>query len=101
MALDGPAMSVMALAIANYLTEFFTVEPIYLRIFSILVVFGFACIHIRSVKVGSTIQALITLVKIIPFVLIIGVGIFFINPDLLLSTQTISSPSALSNQGMS
>lgn len=92
-------MSVMALAIANYLTQFFNVDPMYLRIFSILVVLGFACMHIRSVKVGSTVQALITLIKIIPFILIVGVGIFFINPDLLLSTQPISETSTLATQG--
>ena len=84
---------------ANYLTQFFNVDPLYLRVFSILVVFGFACMHIRSVKVGSTVQALITLIKIIPFILIVGVGIFFINPDLLLSTQPISETSTLATQG--
>lgn len=92
-------MSVMALAIANYLTEFFNVDPFYLRSFSVLVVFAFACMHIRSVKVGSTVQALITLIKVIPFVLIIGFGIFFISPDLLLSSKPISQDCSLAMHG--
>lgn len=90
----------MALAIANYLTQFFNVDPVYLRIVSIIIVFGFACMHIRSVKVGSFVQALITFIKIIPFVLIIGVGAFFINPDLLLSTNPISDNCSLATQGI-
>lgn len=56
--------------------------------------------HIRSVKVGSTVQAAITFIKIVPFVLIIGVGAFFINPDLLLSPETISGANNLPNSGI-
>ena len=83
----------MALAIVNYLHVFFDVNPIYLRIVVIAIIWGFAAMHIRSVKVGATIQALITFIKVIPFVVIIGIGIFFINPDLFLSAQPLTDTS--------
>lgn len=44
--------------------------------------------NIMSVKAGSFIQSLLTVIKIIPFIIVIGIGIFFINPDLLTSTAS-------------
>lgn len=100
MALDAPAISVMALAIVNYLQFFFQVDPLFLRLVAIAIIFAFSFMHIRSVEVGSTVQAAITFIKLIPFVVIIGVGAFFINPDLLLSSQSISNTENLASSGI-
>lgn len=100
LALDAPALSVMSLAIVNYLQFFFEVDPMILRFVAIAIIFGFACMHIRSVKVGSTVQATITFIKIVPFILIIGVGVFFVNPDLLLSPEPISQASNMPSQSL-
>ena len=93
LALDAPGMSLMALAIINYLGHLFPVNPLILKLIVIAIVISFALMHIRSVKRGATFQAVLTFIKIIPFVLIIGVGLFFINPDLLFSTTPIADTS--------
>ena len=94
LALDGVAVSLMSLAIVNYLGSLLPgVNNLVLRIIAMCIVIGFALMHVRSVKVGATIQALITFIKIIPFVVIIGIGVFFIDPSLFLSTQALADAS--------
>lgn len=93
LALDAPAISLMILAISNYLTVFFPWDPLVLRILCVCIVIAFSYLHIRSVEVGGLVQAFITTIKIIPFIVIIGVGIFYINPDLFLCPQHINDTS--------
>lgn len=91
LAIDGPGVAVMALAISNYLSVLLDANVFILRAISIFIVIVFALLHIRSVKVGGLAQALITCIKILPFVIIIGIGIFNLNPDYFLSTDMIES----------
>lgn len=85
--LDAPGVAVMAIAISNYLTVFINCNPIFLRLIGAAIIAFFAYTHIRSVKFGGFIQAFITFLKLIPFLIIVGIGIFFINPDIFLSAN--------------
>lgn len=49
------------------------------------------CMHLRSVEGGGAFQTIITALKILPFALIIGIGLFFLNGDLLLSGARLST----------
>lgn len=89
-ATDPPSISIMALAIANYLAFFVPVGGFLLRIVAVVFVLIFMCLHLRSVEGGGKFQTIITALKIIPFVLIIGIGIFFIKGDLLLSSTPLA-----------
>lgn len=93
-ATDPPSISIMALAIANYLGFFIPVHGIVLRLIATAFVLFFMVMHIRSVEGGGKFQAIITALKIIPFVLIIGIGIFFIKGDLFLSSAPLAGVSA-------
>ncbi|MDO5329371.1 MAG: amino acid permease [Coriobacteriia bacterium] len=91
LAVDPPGLSVMAIAISNYLGVILNFHPAVLRGISILIVIFFMCLHMRSVKIGGIVQAVITVIKLIPFVLIIGIGAFCINPDLFMSTTSVEN----------
>lgn len=93
-ATDPPSISIMALAIANYLGFFIPVHGIFLRLIATAFVLFFMMMHIRSVEGGGKFQAIITALKIIPFVLIIGIGIFFIKGDLFLSSAPLAGAAA-------
>lgn len=93
-ATDPPSISIMALAIANYLGFFIPVDGIVLRLIATGLVIFFMFIHLRSVEGGGMFQVIITALKIIPFVLIIGVGIFFIRDDLFMSSAPLATATA-------
>lgn len=88
-ATDPPSISIMALAIANYMAFFIPVDGIWLRIVAVILVLIFMGVHVRSVEGGGKFQTVITALKIIPFVLIIGIGIFLIKGDLFLSSAPV------------
>lgn len=95
-ATDPPSISIMALAIANYLAFFLPLSNFVLKLIAVLMVLIFMTIHLRSVEGGGKFQAIITTLKIVPFVLIIGVGAFFIRGDLFLSpARLIGAPTGL------
>lgn len=91
LAVDPPSLAVMAIAISNYLGVLLHFPSMILRCVSIVIVLFFVCLHMRSVKTGGLVQAIITVIKLIPFIVIIGLGAFVINPDLFLATETIDN----------
>lgn len=56
-------------------------EPVYRGIFLALVIGGIATINVIGVKESSRFVVTITLFKIIPLLVLIGVGLFFIDAD--------------------
>ena len=88
-ATDPPSISIMALAIANYLAFFMPIHGFYLKLIAVAFVLIFMFIHLRSVEGGGKFQTIITALKIIPFALIIGVGLFNIKGDLFLSSTKL------------
>ena len=93
-ATDPPSISIMALAIANYLAFFIPVHGLILRLVAVGFVLIFMVLHLRSVEGGGKFQTIITALKVIPFVLIIGIGIFFIKGDLFLSSAPLAGVTA-------
>ena len=90
-ATDPPSISIMALAIVNYLAFFLPLHGIVLKLVAVAFVLFFMCMHLRSVEGGGAFQTIITALKILPFALIIGIGLFFLNGDLLLSGARLST----------
>ncbi|RPF47815.1 fructoselysine transporter (APC superfamily) [Hydrogenoanaerobacterium saccharovorans] len=85
-ATDPPSISIMALAIANYLGYFIPVSNLTLRFVAVALVLIFMFVHLRSVEGGGKFQTFITTFKILPFVLIVGIGLFHMNGDLILNS---------------
>ena len=60
----------------------------------------FMCIHLRSVKGGGIINTILTAVKILPFLFIVGFGAFYINQELFLSARPLDTAAATGNLGI-
>lgn len=90
--IEPPSISLMAIALSNYLSYLIPLNPYLLRIIPALCILLFTYLNIRSVEGGCKVQVLLTVIKIIPFVLIIGIGIFFFKPEIFNSgaASTIS-----------
>ena len=84
-ATDPCTCSVMSLAIANYLAFFIPGmnSQLIINIVAIAIILIFTTLHYRSVEAGARFQAFITSLKMLPFFILIGVGLFFIKGELL------------------
>lgn len=88
-ATDPPSISIMALAIVNYLVFFIPIHGLVLRLVAVVFVLIFMGVHIRSVEGGGKFQTIITALKILPFALVIGIGLFNLQGDILLSSASL------------
>lgn len=93
-ATDPPSISIMAIAIANYLGFFIPIDGIWLKIIAVVFVLIFMFLHIRTVEGGGKFQAIITALKILPFILIVGIGLFFIDGELFMSSKPLATAGA-------
>ena len=75
---DPPSISIMALAIVNYLAYFLPMSDLVLKLVATAFVIFFMVMHMRSVEGGGKFQTIITALKVLRFALIICIGIFFI-----------------------
>ena len=91
---DPPSISIMALAIVNYLAYFLPLSGLTLKLAATAFVLFFMFMHLRSVEGGGKFQTVITALKIIPFALIIGIGAFFINGEIFMSSARLSGAEA-------
>lgn len=82
LATDPPSISIMALAISSYLGFFLGWSALALKFVAVALVLIFMVVHLRSVEGGGKFQTFITLFKILPFVLLIGYGLFHLNGGL-------------------
>ncbi|MBT2606212.1 amino acid permease [Peribacillus frigoritolerans] len=81
-ALDPPSISIMALALVSYLATFFPFfSGVAGKLLGIAIILLITSIHYRSVKEGGLFQVIITAIKIIPFLIVIVLGIMYMNPD--------------------
>ncbi len=91
---DPPSISIMALAIVNYLGFFLPMGDFTLKLVATAFVLFFMFMHMRSVEGGGKFQTIITALKVLPFALIIGIGIFFINGEIFMSPTRLSGAEA-------
>ena len=91
---DPPSISIMALAIVNYLAYFLPMSPLVLKLVATAFVLFFMFMHMRSVEGGGKFQTIITALKVLPFALIIGIGIFFIQGENFMSATRLSGAEA-------
>jgi fructoselysine transporter len=85
-ATDPPSISIMAIAITNYLAYFVGFSPLAMKFIAVAFILIFMFMHLRSVEGGGKFQTYITAFKIIMFAILIGVGFFYFSPGLMSST---------------
>lgn len=94
-ATDPPSISIMAIAIANYLAFFTGFGNFAMKLVAVVLVLIFMMIHLRSVEGGGKFQTVITAFKIIPFAILIGIGIFYIKGDMIVTPAVAGAPLGL------
>lgn len=91
-ATDPPSISIMALAIASYMGFFTGFSGLTLKFIAVALVLIFMMLHLRSVEGGGKFQTFITFFKILPFALLIGIGLFFIRGDYISAPAIAGAP---------
>ncbi|MFC7391961.1 amino acid permease [Scopulibacillus cellulosilyticus] len=77
-ALDPPSISIMSLAIVSYISTFFPFFTGFAgKLLGVAIILIITSIHYRSVKEGGLFQVVITAVKIIPFIIVIILGLMY------------------------
>ncbi len=76
-ATDPVGIAIMALAIANYLAFFTGFSAFTVNIVAVIFIIGFTLLHMIKMDAGAKWQNFITAVKIFPFVILIGLGLFY------------------------
>ena len=71
---DAPSLSIMALAIVSNLGFLTPIDPLLGKFIAAGLIIAFMLLHLRSVEGGAAFQTLITIAKIIPFTIVIGLG---------------------------
>lgn len=93
---DPVSLSIMALAISNYINFLVPISPLTGRLIGTVIIILFMLLHIRSVEGGGAFQTIITAAKIIPFVIVIGAGFFYLKGSNLTNPPLLATPSGWS-----
>lgn len=92
---DTTAIAVVALAGAQYLAYLIPMSSLAIKFVAVAAILVFMIIHVMSVEGGSKFQTIITAVKMLPFVLLIGVGFFYMKGDLISTPAIAGAPVGL------
>ncbi len=88
------SIAAIALASANVISPILNLSPLQVKFFAIALILILSGINYYGVKLGSAIQNVFTISKLIPIVLIIGLGIFAGTNSVDLSISPANNPSA-------
>jgi fructoselysine transporter len=89
---DITSVAVVALASAQYIAFLVPMSDLAVKFVAIAMVFVCMILNIISVEGTGKFQAIITAVKMLPFVLLIGVGLFYLKPELVNAAPLPGAP---------
>jgi fructoselysine transporter len=89
---DTTALAVVALAGAQYLSFIIPMAPLAIKLVAVATLLVFMVIHISSVEGGGRFQAVFTAIKMLPFIAMLAVGLFAINPDMVTAAPSVGAP---------
>lgn len=91
-ATDTPSAAIMALSVSSYVGYLTNWTGITLKLIAAALILIFTLFHMRTVEGGGKFQTFITIAKIIPFALLIGVGIFYLRGEYLSAPAVAGAP---------
>jgi fructoselysine transporter len=92
---DTPGISIMALAIAEYIAFFTGIGTLAVKFLAVGLILIFMFVHMTSVERGAKWQTFITAAKVIPFVLLAGIGLFYVRGDLIVEPVIAGAPTGI------
>lgn len=81
LATDPVGIAIMAIAIGNYLSFFTPLSPFMVRVVAVGLIILFTLLHMIKMEAGAKWQNFITSLKIIPFIILIAVGLGYVTKD--------------------
>lgn len=78
-ATDPVGIAIMAIAVGNYLAYFTGWTTMTVRIVSVVLIVLFTALHMIKMDAGAKFQNVITGIKIVPFILLVIVGLFCVS----------------------
>ena len=94
-ATDPPGIAIMALAVANYLAYFTGFSPLVVKLVSVALIVGFTLLHMCRMEAGAKWQTFITAFKVLPFVVLIGMGLFYMRGEYLTIPAQAGMPTGI------
>lgn len=92
---DPPGIAIVALATAQYVAFLVPMSTLAIKLLAVVVILLFMLMHVRSVEGGSKINTILTFVKILPFIIMIGFGMFFLRGEMILTPAAVGAPAGL------
>lgn len=92
---DPAAVAIVALASVQYMSYLIPMSALTIKLAACAIIVVLMLLHIRTVEGGGKFQAAITAVKILPFILMIGIGLFNLRGDLLFAPAAAGAPVGL------
>ncbi|MDR2008855.1 MAG: amino acid permease [Bacteroidales bacterium] len=89
---DTSAIAIVALSAVQYFGWLVPLSPLAIRIIAIVVILAFMYLHVTSVEGAGKFQTIATIIKMVPFLLIIGIGIFYIRGDYISAPVIAGAP---------
>lgn len=89
---DPPAIAILSLAAMQYVAFLVPMGAFTVKICAVIIILLFMLLHITTVEGGAKFQTIITAVKMLPFVLMIGVGLFYVNGELISTPAASGAP---------
>ena len=99
LALAPPSISILSLAAVSYLGFFIPgLGGLTGKFVAVGLVLVFTAIHYRSVQGGGSLQVLLTGAKILPFAVVVGLGLYYLNLNNLFHVPAAVASSSLSDR---
>ncbi len=89
---DTTAIATVALAGANYIAFLIPMSELAIKFVAVFSILIFMFIHIRSVEGGGKLQTVVTIIKLLPFALLIGVGFTHFKGSLVTASPVAGAP---------
>lgn len=89
---DTTAIATVALAGAHYIAFLVPMSDLSIKLVAVGAILIFMLIHIRSVEGGGNLQTVVTIIKMLPFVLLIGIGFTHFKGSLVLTPPVAGAP---------
>jgi len=89
---DTTAVAVVALAGANYIAYLIPMSALAIKLLAVVAILIFTAIHVRSVEGGGNFQTIATGLKLLPFVFLIGAGLFFVKGNFVSAPAIAGAP---------
>jgi len=93
-ATDPPGIAIMALSVASYTAYFTGFSGIVTKLFAVALIIVFTLLHMIKMEAGAKWQSFITAAKVLPFALIIGAALFYMDFGSISSTNSIAGSSS-------